>query len=127
MGSRMASKKKEYFSDGFYQFRSDLHHRIKKDELKTMLYIIENNLVAYYWENDNPLFSLYALALLDYLSEKNEIPYVKEYDNYRKKKLEKPFWVKDVAFLNDMEEEKKNALYPFTRYNIFEGDLYDSV
>ena len=113
--------------ENFYHFRSRLHHMIKNDELRTILYIINSDQIKSYWDNGNPLFSLYMLATLDFLSEKNDLPLVSEYDIYRGRMLKNPFFVRDPLFRKPEAEEKADCIPAFVRYNILEGDLYDAV
>ena len=120
-------KYEDLYMDNFYVFRSHIHHKIKESELKTILYIIENDLIPYYWKAGKPLLSLYLLATLDYLSLRNNVDFVEEYDFFRKQTLEKPFYVKDPLFIKSEQEEIERSLYPFVKYNIMEGNLYDAV
>ena len=110
----------------FYHFRSELHHMIVKDELKTILYILDNDIIAKYWNEGNTLYSLYLLATLDYLSKKNDIPVAMEYDSYRKYKLKSPFYVRDDIYREIEIIERKKCIPEFERYNILEGELYDA-
>lgn len=113
-----------YHKEDFQTFRNNLHHAIKRNELQTVLDIIERKDVEYYRFHSDHLKMFYLLATVDYLSKKNDIPLCDKYNEIRNMKLEEPFYVGDAAFLDRNQEP---GMLEFARYNIIEGDLYDAV
>ena len=113
-----------YHKEDFQTFRNNLHHDIKRNDLQTVLGIIEHEDVEYYRLHGDYVKMLYLVATVDYISKKYEIPLCDKYDEIRNMKLEEPFFVGDSAFLN---KEMDSGIEEFARYNIVEGDLYDAV
>ena len=113
-----------YHKEDFQTFRNNLHHDIKRNDLQTVLGIIEHEDVEYYRLHGDYIKMMYLVATVDYISKKYEIPLCDKYDEIRNMKLEEPFFVGDSAFLN---KEMDSGIEEFARYNIVEGDLYDAV
>lgn len=113
-----------YHKEDFQTFRNNLHHDIKRNDLQTVLGIIEHEDVEYYRLHGDYIKMLYLVATVDYISKKHEIPLCDKYDEIRNMKLEEPFFVGDSAFLNKGVD---SGIEEFVKYNIVEGDLYDAV
>ena len=113
-----------YHKEDFQTFRNNLHHDIKRNDLQTVLGIIEREDVEYYRMHQDYVKMLYLVATIDYISKKHSIPLSNKYDEIRQMKLEEPFFVGDAMLLGN---RKENAIAEFTKYNIIEGDLYDAV
>lgn len=113
-----------YKKEDFQTFRNDLHHKIKRNELETILEIIENDMIEYYVLHDDFVKALYLLATVDYISKKNDIPVCSKYSEIRKMKLQEPFCVGD-CFMTQIE--KGVYIDEFLNFNIYEGDLYDAI
>lgn len=113
-----------YHKEDFQTFRNNLHHDIKRNDLQTVLGIIEHEDVEYYHLHGDYIKMLYLVATVDYISKKYEIPLCDKYDEIRNMKLEEPFFVGDSAFLNKGVD---SGIEEFVKYNIVEGDLYDAV
>ncbi|MCQ2527642.1 MAG: hypothetical protein MJ108_00830 [Saccharofermentans sp.] len=113
-----------YHNEDFQTFRNNLHHKIKGDELQTVLELIENDDISYYRLHSDYKKMLYLLATIDFISKKNDIPLCDKYDDLRKIKLEEPFYVGDSKYL---KKQSNKAIPEFIQYNIYEGDLYDAV
>ena len=113
-----------YHKEDFQTFRNNLHHDIKRNDLQTVLGIIEHEDVEYYRLHGDYVKMLYLVATVDYISKKHEIPLCDKYDEIRNMKLEEPFFVGDSAFLNKGVD---SGIEEFAKYNIVEGDLYDAV
>lgn len=113
-----------YHKEDFQTFRNNLHHEIKRNDLETILGIIEHEDVEYYrFHNDN-IKMFYLLATVDYISKRYDIPLCDKYNDLRNMKLEDEFYVGDSAI---MMTDRDSALQEFAKYNIIEGDLYDAV
>ena len=113
-----------YHKEDFQTFRNNLHHDIKRNDLQTVLGIIEHEDVEYYRLHGDYVKMLYLVATVDYISKKYEIPLCDKYDEISNMKLEEPFFVGDSAFLNKGVD---SGIEEFAKYNIVEGDLYDAV
>ena len=113
-----------YHKEDFQTFRNNLHHDIKRNDLQTVLGIIEHEDVEYYRLHGDYVKMLYLVATVDYISKKYEIPLCDKYDEIRNMKLEEPFFVGDSAFLNKGVD---SGIEEFAKYNIVEGNLYDAV
>lgn len=113
-----------YHKEDFQTFRNNLHHDIKRNDLQTVLGIIEHEDVEYYRLHGDYIKMMYLVATVDYISKKYEIPLCDKYDEIRNMKLEEPFFVGDSAFLNKGVD---SGIEEFAKYNIVEGDLYDAV
>lgn len=111
-----------YHKEDFQTFRNNLHHDIKRNDLQTVLGIIECEDVEYYRFHSDYIKMLYLVATVDYISKKYDIPLCDKYNDMRNMKLEKPFYVGDSMITN-----KKSGIKEFAKYNIIEGDLYDAV
>ena len=113
-----------YHKEDFQTFRNNLHHDIKRDELDTILTIIENDDVEYYRRHSDYIKMLYLVATVDFISKKYDIPLCEKYNELRNMKLESPFYVGDSKITNKSEAA---VIDEFAKYNILEGDLYDAV
>lgn len=116
--------KTEYHKEDFQTFRNNLHHDIKRNDLQTVLRIIEQEDVEYYRFHSDYIKMFYLLATVDYISKKYDIPLCDKYNDIRAMKLEELFYVGDAVF---MDVDIESAIPEFARYNIIEGDLYDAV
>lgn len=113
-----------YHKEDFQTFRNNLHHDIKRNDLQTVLGIIEHEDVEYYRMHHDYIKMLYLVATVDYISKKYSIPLSNKYDDIRHMKLEEPFYVGDSQLLG---KKTKAGIKEFAKYNIIEGDLYDAV
>jgi hypothetical protein len=113
-----------YENEDFQTFRNTLHHRIKQNELELILEVVEGDEVSRYTRHEDYLKALYLVATVDYLSNKNDIPLCDKFNEVRKFKLDRPYYVGDSAML---EPSGDKCIREFLRYNIYEGDLYDAV
>lgn len=113
-----------YQKEDFQTFRNNLHHDIKRNDLQTVLEIIENEDVEYYHFHSDFVKMLYLVATVDYISKKHNIPLCDKYNQFRSMKLEETFYVGDSRLLN---KGTVISIPDFAKYNIIEGDLYDAV
>ena len=117
----------------FEAFRSSVCHSLKsKGELPFLLEIIKNDDVRKKWNEDKYEESFYLLAMIDYLCRKNGIPLVNDYDDIRVNKLLEPLFPRDVNLVEmlfpekNIKEEVKNKSIPeFSKFNIFETEVFD--
>lgn len=117
----------------FNEFRSEICHQLKYlGDIGFIKFVISNNLITNYYNKGWFEEALYSLALLDYISDKNNIPCVKEYHYLRNKKLKHRIFSRDIYILsklnantNAKKESLKNAIPMFLKYNIVETDIND--
>lgn len=117
----------------FELFKSNVCHDVKKNgELNFIENTLVNDDVTKYWNEQNYSCAFYTLAMLDYLSKRNEIPLYKKYDYMRNQKLEKPLYPFSALLLKKidaaspiLDEYVKNAIPEFAQYNIIEGDIFN--
>ena len=124
-------KSKQNQSIDFEVFKSTFCHMlVEKNDYAVLLYVIENNLVEKYWKKTQVAESLYLLSLIDYLSDKNNIPRVKDYDEIRNHKLDKILFPKEDVLLSKINKQKleipEDAIPQFLEHNIVEVNVYDA-
>ena len=110
--------------EDFQTFRNNLHHEIKRNELALILEIVENDEVSRYLRHEEYLKALYMVGVVDYISKKHGISLCDKYDDVRKMKLEKAYYIGDAVL---DPPKKEDCIEEFLKYNIYEGDLYDAV
>lgn len=119
----------------FDQWKSSLQHHIRsKGEIKALEEMLREDVVTVEFNKKNYCKALYALAMIDYLSAKNNIPLCSEYSEYRKLKLQEPVFPTSAKMdleVTGMTEEKVIKKYMegaepmFLKYGIVEGELFD--
>ena len=116
----------------FRYFRNNLLSDLKREgEIEFANKIIKDKEIDFYYKNHAKEYAYYLLALLDYLYNKNNIPiYQKRYNELRKQKLDRPFFVGSnlISFdtLEDAEDKLGITIIPeFGKYNIIEEDIYN--
>ncbi len=115
----------------FEAFKSTIAHQIKSlGELPFVLDVLESNIIRNLWNEEKYKECFYFLATIDYLSRKNNIPLVTDYDDIRQNKLLDPLYPRDVVMMsllfpssNIKEEAKKKAIPEFSKFNIFESEV----
>ena len=114
----------------FELFRGEQHHLVKRmGEIAYVIDLLENKRIDYYWKLDMKAEAFYLLAMLDYLSRRNELPICEEYNEIRKYKLEKPVYPADTEIAEkllgkDMHKTAlKNSIPEFMEYNIVECEV----
>ena len=81
-----------------------------------------------YYQNNKYKEALYLLALLDYLSKKNSLPLLKQYDYLRDYKLDKLYVSKSLYLLLAYKSTTVTSIYKecikeFLKYNIVEAEI----
>lgn len=117
----------------FELYKSSMCHRVKDlGELKFLLDVIENDKVRKEFDNGDKLEALYMLAMVDYLSRRNDIPLCTRYDDLRKLKFKNPIYPRGVVLQSEISNNDrlkklalKNAIPEFLRFNIVEGDIFN--
>lgn len=115
----------------FDVFRSTICHEVKNiGELQFILNKVEENLVIKLWKDRKYKESLYVLAMVDYLSRKNNITLVEEYDEIRNNKLKDTVYPKDILILDKLyphkrikEKALRDSIPEFLKFNIVETEV----
>ena len=100
---------------------------------KSAVYTRLSKTVEKYWEEGSYVYALYLVAMVDYLSKRNDIPLYTGYNYFRKQKLKEPFFPLSARILFETAPSKNvveksfldNAIPEFLRYNIVEGDIFN--
>lgn len=116
----------------FRYFRNSTLQELKRVGFKDFFYkITREKQIDYYYKNNGKEYAYYLLALIDYLCNKYHLPiYDKRYNDLRKEKLNRPFFVgnKIVQFdtIEEAEEKLKIQVIPeFKKYNIIEENVFN--
>ena len=65
----------------FELFRGEQRHLVKRmGEIAYVIDLLENKKIDYYWKLDMKTEAFYLLAMLDYLSRRNDLPICEEYN-----------------------------------------------
>lgn len=115
----------------FENFKSTVCHRVK--EVGEVNFIVENILarcVEVFYKKQWYLESFYTLAMLDYLSRKNNIPLCGIYNKMRCGKLEKLVYPSGIMRLymaskdeSILKESFERSIPEFKRFNIIENEV----
>ena len=114
----------------FELFWGEQCHLVRRmGEIAYVIDLLENKRIDYYWKLDMKTEALYLLAMLDYLSRRNDLPICKEYNEIRKYKLERPVYPADTELSekllgkNTHKAALKNAIPEFMKFNIVECEV----
>lgn len=119
----------------FETFKSNVCHRVKDmGEIQFMIETLESDAVTKYYEKKWFPECLYLLAMLDYLSRKNNIPLCTNYNKLRHYKLEKIVYPASILLTSRimnkpemLKESFDNAIPEFKRFNIVENEVENIV
>lgn len=124
-------KKNMYTSQDFEVFKGNVYIRIQENgPLDFISKVLVSNIIEEYWNNQNTLYAIYLLAMVDYLSKINGIPLYSKYDYMRKYKLKDriyPLSITISAKIDNKSEEEyiADAIPEFLKYNIVEGNIFN--
>jgi len=115
----------------FENFKSNICHSVKeKGDIGFLISILESDEIQKLFSRQWYLECFYLLAMVDYLCRVNKMPLCSEYDDIRKRKLEKPVYslgvlTKCAVFKSDKHKKKslKEAIPEFKHFNIIEADV----
>ena len=117
----------------FEIFKNNICHLVKAlGDVKFIVQMLEKDEVTKLYENGWYAECLYLLAMVDYLSRKNDIPLYNKYEHLRTAKLKKTIYPSSVIAIsvttenNDMKEQvMQNSIPEFARFNIVESEIGD--
>ena len=114
----------------FELFRGEQRHLVKRmGEIAYVIDLLENKRIDYYWKLDMKTEAFYLLAMLDYLSRRNDLPICEEYNEIRKYKLERPVYPADTELSekllgkNTHKAALEKARPEFMEFNIVECEV----
>lgn len=119
----------------FELFKSNVCHQVKElGDVPFIIQVLESNDIRSYHRRKWYAESLYLLAMLDYISRENNVPYCKDYDDLRKCKLAEPLYPASIraAYQVSKNEDIKQQAYreaipEFIRFNIVESEVRNVV
>ena len=114
----------------FYVFRSEQQHLVKrKGELQYIIDTLTEGTIRALWNLDKTKQALYVLAMVDYLSRRNNLPKCNDYNdirNYKLKNLSYPVDVEVESLLMQDDQKSKllqQAIPEFLEFNIVEMEF----
>ena len=115
----------------FELFKSNVCHKLKHlGDVDFVIDTLENNVIREYYNRRWYPESLYMLAMLDYVSRINDIPFCNEYNDLRKMSLKEEIYSVGVVLMSEIEgndnaklKAKSEAIPEFARFNIIESDV----
>ena len=114
----------------FNLFRSEQCHLVNRmGEIDYVIELLEKKKIDHYWKIDMKAEAFYLLAMLDYLSRRNDLPMCTEYEEIRHYKLAKTVFPADTDLSERLlgrdirKEAMERAIPEFLEYNIVECEV----
>lgn len=119
----------------FELFKSNICHRLKNlGDINFIIEILQSNEIREYFEKKWYPECFYLLAMLDFVSRENGVPYASEFDDIRNMKLKTVLYPESVLMAakvckNDNLKKKSlnDAIPEFMRFNIVESEVRNVV
>ena len=119
----------------FELFKSNTCHRLKEmGDIQFLITLLENDDIRKLYQKKWYAECLYLLAMLDYISRKNNVPLCDAYDDIRNKRLQETLFPASVVVEakvrknNTVKQEAIESSIPeFIRFNIVESEVYNVV
>lgn len=119
----------------FEIFKSNICHLVKdKGELSFIRDMLCSDEVSKLYERKWYAECLYLLAMIDYLSRKNDIPLYNGYDKLRTGKLDKALYPSGIMAMYSLSGDKSiliksfdESIPEFKRFNIVENEIENVV
>ncbi len=119
----------------FELFKSNVCHQVKvQGDVEFIIETLELDTVHKYYKRGWHPECFYLLAMLDYLSNQNQVPLCNDYDDIRKLKLESPRFPAGVLtaaiVLGDdsiKDQAIQNAIPEFLRFNLVENEVRNVI
>ncbi len=115
----------------FELFKSNVCHKLKElGDIDFIIDTLESNEIQDYYNRQWYAECFYLLAMLDYVSRINDVPYCEDYSELRKQKLSETLYPASIVAAttvskNDkiMSQALKDAIPEFLRFNIIESEV----
>ena len=119
----------------FEIFKSNICHFVKdKGELSFIRDMLCSDEVSKLYKREWHAECLYLLAMIDYLSRKNDIPLYNGYDRLRSGKLDRVLYPSGIVAMYSLsgdesilKESFDRSISEFKRFNIVENDIENVV
>ena len=121
------------YNDDFDLFKSNTLQRLKKEKIDSFVKnIVSSNAIDTYHQKQEYSKALYLLSLIDYLSTKDEKPYLDKYEYLRDFKLNKLYVSKSIYLLLKTKHITVTNLFKdcpkdFLKHNIVEAEIDDVI
>lgn len=116
----------------FALFRGEQCNLVRRlGEIDYIVDLVKKRKIDYYWKLDMKMEAFYLLAMLDYLSNRNNLPRCTDYEEIRKNRLLDPVYPADTELtekLLDKDIRQKmlaKAIPEFLAFNIVESEVID--
>lgn len=117
----------------FETFKSQICHMVKnKGDIDFIIDTLNDDDVNKYWHLKWYPEAFYTLAMVDYLSNENELPLADRYNEIRKCRLEEPLYPRDIVLAANLSDKLdirrqslEEAIPEFMRFNIVESGVRD--
>lgn len=117
----------------FTWFRSEQCHLVhRKGELDYLVDVLESREIDRYWRLSMYAEAMYEVAMIDYISRRNDLPRCENYNEIRQYKLDHVAYPIDVkikeGLLKDSDafsKAEEGGIPEFRRFNIVEGEIFD--
>ena len=114
----------------FDVFKSHTCHLVKdKGDIQFLIDVLEKDEIREFYNKNWYPEAFYLLAMVDYLSRKNNIPLCTAYSDLRCQKLSEPIYPSgmliydEVMKKNTKQECIQNAIPEFLKFNIIESEI----
>ena len=117
----------------FTWFRSEQCHLVhRKGELDYLVDVLESREIDRYWRLSMYAEAMYEVAMIDYISRRNDLPRCENYNEIRQYKLDHVAYPIDVKLIDEMRgncdeavKSETDAIPEFRRFNIVEGAIFN--
>ena len=114
----------------FAIFRVEQRHLVnRRGEMNYIIDVLETRRIDSFWKLGMRAEAFYLLAMIDYLSRRNDLPRCSDYDEIRQYKLEKTVYPPDTALTEKLlkkdirRDTMKKAIPEFLEFNIVECEV----
>lgn len=118
----------------FELFKSNVCHSLKeKGDVSFLVETLEMDPIRRYYRKKWYAECLYMLAMVDYISRENDIPFCDRYDDLRSMKLKETLYPSSVlaaAYVGDDEVKQQavnESIPEFIRFNIVENEVRNVI
>ena len=123
------------YRPSFEIFKSNVCHQVKDmGDLPFIISTLETGRIVDLWEKGWHAECLYLLAMVDYLSQENDLPLCRDYAAIRRARLSELLYPTGILLLSKAvhsdapkRESLREAIPEFLRFNIVESDVRNVV
>lgn len=91
------------------EFRSEICHMHKTDgNILFLTKVLKFNMVNKLWQKKKCAYALYVLAMVDYISWKNKVPFYNGFNELRSYKLKNILYPTEVIILDKIDNSDRN-------------------